>query len=165
MRLSRLIGTALTGLLLITGKAGASGVDLHWLWDNQCAECHGHSSEFAHKFLTLSDGRLQGNHRDRSLRLFLRNHYTSNTEVDAVYQMLRAQVLTKPRFRQECGTCHGSAAAFVRQSLVLRDGVLLSRESGQPTQAFLSQHRNLGTDDVDFYLSLLNRIAREVYRP
>jgi hypothetical protein len=165
MRLSRLIGTALTGLLLITGKAGASGVDLHWLWDNQCAECHGHSSEFAHKFLTLSDGRLQGNHRDRSLRLFLGNHYTSNTEVDAVYQMLRAQVLTKPRFRQECGNCHGSAAAFVRQSLVLRDEVLFSRESGQPTQAFLSQHRNLGADDVDFYLSLLNRIAREVYRP
>jgi len=70
MRLPTLIGTVLTGLLLIAGKAGASGVDLHWLWDNQCADCHGHSSEFAHSFLKLVDGRLQGNHRDRSLRLF-----------------------------------------------------------------------------------------------
>ena len=165
MRLFTLIGTVLAGLLLIAGKAEASGVDLHWLWDNQCADCHGHSSEFAHRFLTLVDGRLEGKHRDRSLRLFLRNHYTRNDEVEAVYQMLQAQVLTKPRFRQECGNCHGSAAAFVRQSLVLRDNVLFSRESGQPIQAFLPRHRDLRADDVDFYVRLLDRIAHEVYRP
>lgn len=165
MRPLRIIGAILTTLLLITGKSGASSIDLHWLWDNQCAECHGHSSEFARKFLKATNGQLQGNHRTRSLRLFMRNHYTRDTEVDAVYDMLLAQVQTKPRFKQECGNCHGSAAAFVRHSVVLQDGVLLSRESGQPMQKFLQQHRQLQADDVDFYLSLLNRIAREVYRP
>jgi hypothetical protein len=151
-------------LLLVTGKGEASSIDLHWLWDNQCAECHGHSSEFARKFLTTTNGQLQGNHRVQGLRLFMRNHYTRNTEVDAVYDMLLAQVQTKPRFKQECGNCHGSAAAFVRHSTVLQDEVLLSRESGQSIQKFLQQHRQLQADDVDFYLSLLNRIAREVYR-
>jgi len=165
MRPCGIIRASLTVLLLITGKGDASGIDLHWLWDNQCAECHGHSSEFAHKFLKATNGQLQGNHRVQGLRLFMRNHYTRNTEVDAVYEMLLAQVQTKPRFKQECGNCHGSAAAFVRHSVVLQDGVLLSRESGQPLQKFLQQHRQLQADDVDFYVSLLNRIAREVYRP
>lgn len=165
MRRCGTISAILTALLLITGKGEASSIDLHWLWDNQCAECHGHSSEFAHKFLKVTNGRLQGNHRARDLRLFMRNHYTRNPEVDAVYEMLLAQARTKPRFKQECGNCHGSAAAFVRHSVVLQDEVLLSRESGQPIQEFLQQHRQLQADDVDFYLSLLNRIAREVYRP
>lgn len=95
----------------------------------------------------------------------MRNHYTSNTEVDAVYEMLLAQALTKPRFKQECGNCHGSAASFVRQSVFLQDEDLLSRKSSQPIRTFLQQHRQMDTNDIDFFMSLLNRVAREVYRP
>jgi len=165
MRLLGIIGAVLVTMLLFTGKSGASGIDLHWLWDNQCAECHGHSGEFARKFLKVANGQLQGSHHVQDLRLFMRNHYTQNTEVDAVYEMLLAQARAKPRFKQECGNCHGSAAAFVRQSVILQDKVLLSRESRQPIQKFLQQHRRLETDDVVFFTSLLNRIAHEVYRP
>jgi hypothetical protein len=165
MRLSGIMGAVLVTLLLFTGKGGASGIDLHWLWDNQCAECHGHSGEFSRKFLKVTNGELQGRHHVQGLRLFMRNHYTQNTEVDAVYEMLLAQARAKPRFKQECGNCHGSAAAFVRHSAILQDEVLLSRRSGQPIQEFLQQHRQLEADDVVFFASLLNRIAREVYRP
>jgi hypothetical protein len=165
MRLSGIMGAVLVTLLLFTGKGGASGIDLHWLWDNQCAECHGHSGVFARKFLQVANGELQGNHHVQGLRLFMRNHYTQNTETDAVYEMLLAQASAKPRFKQECGNCHGGAAAFVRHSVILQDDVLLSRESGQPIQKFLQQHRQLGADDVVFFTSLLNRIAGEVFRP
>jgi hypothetical protein len=165
MRLSGIIGAVLVTLLLFTGKAAASGIDLHWLWDNQCAECHGHSGEFARKFLKVTNGQLQGSHHVQGLRLFMRHHYTQNTETDAVYEMLLAQARAKPRFKQECGNCHGSAAAFVRHSVILQDEVLLSRESGQPIEKFLQQHRQLEADDVAFFTSLLKRIAGEVFRP
>jgi len=165
MRLLGITGAVLVALLQFTGKGRASGIDLHWLWDNQCAECHGHSSEFAHKFLKVTNGQLQGNHHVQNLRLFMRNHYTQNIEVDAVYEMLLAQALTKTRFKQECSNCHGSAASFVRQSLILQNKVLLSRESGQPIRKFLQQHRQLDTNDVNFFMRLLNRVAHEVYRP
>ena len=165
MRLLAVSGAVLLTVLLFTGKGGASGIDLHWQWDNQCAECHGHSGEFAHKFLEVTNGQLQGSHHVQGLRLFMRNHYTQNAEVDAVYEMLLAQASAKPRFKEECGHCHGSAAAFVRQTAILQDEVLLSRKSGQPIQKFLQQHRQLQADDVVFFTSLLNRIAHEVYRP
>lgn len=165
MQFKRIMVAVFVTLLLCISKGRASGIDLHWLWDNQCAECHGHSAEFAHKFLKVTDGQLQGNHHVQGLRLFMRNHYTRNTEVDAVYEMLLAQALTKPRFKQECSNCHDRAASFVRQSLVLQDNVLLSRESGQPVREFLQQHRQLDANDINFFMSLLNRVAREVYRP
>lgn len=165
MRFIRITGAVLIVLLLLISKGLASGIDLHWLWDNQCAECHGHSAGFSQKFLKVANGQLQGSHHVQGLRNFMRNHYTSNTEVDAVYEMLLAQVLTKPRFKQECGNCHGSAASFVRQSVVLQAEDLLSRESGQPIRIFLQQHRKLDTNDINFFMNLLNRIAREVYRP
>jgi len=165
MQITGIIVAAFVTLLLFMSKGRASGIDLHWFWDNQCAECHGHSAEFAHKFLKVSNGQLQGNHHVQGLRLFMRNHYTQNTEVDAVYEMLLAQALTKPRFKQECSNCHDSAASFVRQSVVLQDKVLLSRESGQPIRKFLQQHRQLDANDINFFMSLLNRVAHEVYRP
>ena len=165
MQFIGIIGVVFVTLLLFISKGRASGIDLHWLWDNQCAECHGHSAEFAHKFLKVTNGQLQGNHHVQGLRLFMRNHYTQNTEIDAVYEMLLAQALTKPRFKQECSNCHDSAASFVRQSAVLQNKVLLSRESGQPIRKFLQQHRQLDANDINFFMSLLNRVAREVYRP
>ena len=165
MQFIGLIVAVFVTLLLFISKGRASGIDLHWLWDNQCAECHGHSAEFAHKFLKVANGKLQGNHHVKDLRLFMRNHYTQNTEIDAVYEMLLAQALTKPRFKQECGNCHGSAASFVRQSMVLQGKVLLSRKSGQPVRNFLQQHRQLDATDINFFMSLLDRVAGEVYRP
>ena len=165
MRASGVIGVALITSLLIAGKGWPSGIDLHWLWDNQCADCHGHSGEFTDKFLKVNNGQLQGRHDARNLATFMRNHYASNIEVEAIYEMLLAQALTRPRFKQECSKCHDGAASFVRHSLVLQDEVLLSRQSGQPTREFLLQHRQLETSDVNFFMDLLNRVAREVYRP
>ena len=34
-------------LLLVSTAAGARGIDLHALWDDRCADCHGHSAEFS----------------------------------------------------------------------------------------------------------------------
>jgi hypothetical protein len=143
----------------------ASGLDLHWLWHDRCAECHGHAGDFARKFLSVSNGQLQGTHHQYELRSFLHNHYLSGHEVDAVYDMLLAQVKTQVRFKDECSGCHGTAAEFVRKSLEIRTGVLYGRDSEIQARLFLGNHRNLGPDDVEFFISVLRRVAYELYRP
>jgi len=149
-------------MLMFVTKFSTASTDLHWLWDNRCAECHGHSADFSHKFLRVSNGQLQGPHHTRNLKLFLRNHYAPAGEVDAIYAMLLAQATTAPRFKTECSNCHGSAANFIRDSIVLQDGELKSRESGVSVHQFMQTHRRLSQDDIEFFMNLLTRVAGEI---
>lgn len=165
MRLITGLGIALFATLLALPAVRAAGVDLHWLWDDRCAECHGHSGDFTRRFLAVAGGELQGSHHVHDLRLFLHNHYLAGNEVDAVYNMLLAQANNRARFKNECAGCHNSAAIFVRHSLEFRDGVLISRNSGRPVSRFLEHHRDLTLDDVGFFTGLLTRVAHEVHRP
>jgi hypothetical protein len=157
-------GIALVAILT-TPVVETAGLDLHWLWEDRCAECHGHAGQFSRKFLVVYNGELQGRHHIHDLRRFLHNHYLVNTEVDAVYNMLLAQANTLPRFKNECSSCHQGASSFVRKTLELRDGSLYSRKSGQLVQRFLEHHRGLDAEDIEFYTQLLMRVAHEVYRP
>jgi hypothetical protein len=149
-------------MLMLVTSFSTAGTDLHWLWDDRCAECHGHSGDFSRMFLRVSDGRLQGSHPTRNLKLFMRNHYAPVAEVEAIYNMLLAQVTTAPRFKSECSNCHGGAADFIRDSLVLRDGELAGRESTISVRQFMQTHRRLNQDDIEFFMDLLDRVAAEI---
>jgi hypothetical protein len=142
---------------------GATDIDLHWLWENRCVDCHGHAGEFAREFLTDANGELQGRHHVHDLRHFMQNHYLNADEVDAVYNMLLAQTRTQARFKNECSRCHGSAATFVRQSLKLRDGQLTSLQSGRSIRKYLATHQDLKPNDVEFFVKQLTRVANEVH--
>jgi len=155
----------LVAALLAMPVAVAAGLDLHWLWDDRCAACHGHAGDFARRFLADSGGELQGQHHIHDLRRFLHNHYLAGNEVDAVYNMLLAQAHGQARFKGECASCHGTAAALVRDSLELRNGVLCSRNSGRPLRRFPGHRVEESPDDVDFFVNLLTRVAHEIYRP
>jgi len=152
----------LIAMLMLVTNFGTAGTDLHWLWDNRCAECHGHSADFARQFLQISDGQLQGAHPTRDLKLFLRNHYAPDREVEAIYAMLLAQVTTAPRFKAECSNCHDSASQFIRNSIIVQDGELISRYSGESVREFMQTHRRLNRDDIEFFINLLTRVAGEV---
>jgi cytochrome c553 len=165
MRVNFGISIVLVAAVLAMPVVRASDIDLHWLWDDRCAACHGHAGDFSRKFLSVSSGELQGPHHVHDLRRFLHNHYLAGNEVDAVYNMLLAQANNQARFKGECASCHDTAAKFVRNSLELRDGVLCSRNSGRPVSRFLDHHMELGSDDVEFFINLLTRVAHEVYRP
>ena len=164
-RVHLIANSVLVTVLLVIPAVRASGIDLHWLWHDRCAACHGHSGDFSRKFLSVSSGELQGPHHVHDLRRFLHSHYLAGHEVDAVYNMLLTQAITQPRFKDECSNCHGTAAELVRDSLELRDGVLYSRNTGRPVRRFLEHHRELNPDDVDFFINALTRVVHEVYRP
>ena len=151
--------TALTGL----GPAGA--VDLHATWDGRCAECHGHSADFARRFLRVDAGRLSGPHHGADLPVFLAHHYLDPALVTRMLAMLQEQVTVEPRYRERCLGCHGTAAALARETLALRDGQLVGVGSGRPVAGFLTGHARLGADEVAFFVELLRRVEREVHAP
>ena len=142
-----------------------TGPDLHKFWDNNCSECHGHSAGFSRKFLKVVDGKLQGPLHKNNFRLFLHNHYLVKHQEDAIYDMLLAENLTEPRFKNECSSCHKRAAVFVRESLALRDGEIYSSKLDTPVSSYLESHRGLKAEDIEFFMALLTRVANEVYRP
>ena len=163
--------SALLILLLLTVSAERvnaaevkfQGPDLHKIWHNKCATCHGDSAELARTFLKVVDGKLQGPLHKENFRLFLHNHYLAGKHVDAIYAMLLAQASVTPRFKPECSGCHQSAAVFVRNSLILKDAVLYSNKLETPVSNFLVTHRGLNAEDIEFFIKQLTRVANEVY--
>jgi hypothetical protein len=161
MNMQRLVRVAVVAVVAAcTSDAGA--IDLHEYWDKNCGTCHGHAGAFARRFLSVEDGKLRGRHHVDNLEVFLANHYLRRDLVAPVSNMLIAQASNEPRFQKECGRCHENAAALARESLALRDGVLVSRASGRPTAEFLSGHARIKPADVPFFVDVLTRVTKEV---
>jgi hypothetical protein len=158
---SRLLLALVIALTAFVAPA-AKTLDLHEYWDRNCAGCHGHAAAFARQFLTVRNDRLLGRHHVDNLEVFLGNHYIRRDLIGPVSEMLKAQVSTEPRFSKECGSCHENAATLARHSLVLRDGLLVSRADGRPTAEFLSRHARIKQPDVAFYVDVLTRVVKEV---
>ncbi|HEY0835626.1 MAG TPA: hypothetical protein VGE72_17115 [Azospirillum sp.] len=159
--------TRILALLLLAAPmpgAPAAAADLHRLWDDRCAECHGDAGDFARRTLTVTGGRLLGRRPERDLRAFLLRHQGGlpAEEADRVYGMLLAQAGMPPLFQERCGICHVKASDLVRDRLILRDGVLVGRYTGRPVAAFLENHGRVGADEGPVFVGLLARIAREI---
>jgi hypothetical protein len=153
-------------LTLLALGADAQALDLHRWWDLNCGDsCHGHAATFARRSLRVVDGELVGVHPDRDLRAFLAKHGAPRDNIDAVYEMLLAQVETREVFKPRCGGCHGTAAAFVRKSIVLRGNDLYARHAEKPVSAFLPGHAGIREDEIPFFVDLLTRVKRETGAP
>lgn len=152
-------------LLAQASPAGAQySPDLHAYWDQRCRTCHGHSADFARRFLHLTDGRLAGQHHVDDLDIFLRNHYLNDEWLVPVTAMLSAQASTEPLFRERCARCHGSAADFARKSLRLRDDVVTGTRSGRPITVTLRAHGGLSPQQARVVAVSLQRVLSEVTR-
>jgi hypothetical protein len=79
------VGVLACALAVAALASAAAGTDLHRLWDDRCAECHGHAGDFARKHLLLVDGTLQGRSIERELHQFLANHYPGDADVDDIH--------------------------------------------------------------------------------
>lgn len=157
----RVVAVAATFLL---AAEPAPAVDLHDLWDQSCADCHGHAGDFARRHLRIEDGVLRGRHW-QDLKAFLRNHYPPEGAVDDLYAMLLAQAGTEGRFKERCAGCHGSAAALARKGLEFRGDVLYGTGTGRPVAEFLPGHTGLSREDARFFAALLERVERETAEP
>ena len=69
---------------------------------------------------------------------------------------------TSQRYEDECSECHGKAAEFVAEWLEFRDGKLIGMGSEKAVAEFLKKHQGLKQPDVDYYVDLLTRVAKEI---
>lgn len=157
-KIARLV---LFAVVVLSPMMATSGTDLHWLWDDRCASCHGHSGEFTRQFLNVSNNQLMGAHHVNDLKLFLHNHYLSGRLVNEMYSMLLAQASHSDSFKKECSGCHQNAASFVRKNLAMQDNKLIIRTTGRSVKSYLENHRKLTDADIDFFTLLLTRVAKE----
>lgn len=148
--------------MITTALAGPDGIDLHHYWDQRCQQCHGHSSEFARRFLRVENQRLAGVHHRENLEVFLRNHYLSDDLIAPISAMLLAQLKTPPLFGNRCSACHDSAAEFARKSLDLRDGAPVGRLSRRPVADYLTAHGGLTPVEIGIVVESLLRVRQEV---
>ena len=155
---------ALACVLPMAALAGAAvgERDLHAYWHDRCLSCHGDAGAFARRTLSVVDGQLAGRHHRGDLPRFLSHHYLSSELVEPVTAMLAAQATTAPVFKERCGTCHGSAADFARQSLAMKDGVLTGRRTGKAVADYLRGHGPLSPDEVPAVVRALERVRAEV---
>lgn len=138
--------------------------DLHAYWNGRCQGCHGHAGDFARRTLRVEGGLLVGTHHASAaaLQLFLKNHYLTADLLAPVTAMLTAQVTTAALFNRHCAGCHGTAAAFARESLSWRDGVLTGKKSGRAVEAKLHVHGGLAPADASEVVKTLARVMGEV---
>jgi hypothetical protein len=162
LRATAIVPVLLCGLLAAPAPCAAEAPDLHAYWDQRCQPCHGHAGDFARRTLHVVDGRLVGRHHTDDIESFLRQHYLADVYVAPVTAMLMAQVATPPVFEAHCRGCHGNAAAFARESLALRDGVLVGRAGGRPVSEFLRRHGGLPPENVAPLVATLTRVLGEV---
>ncbi len=160
MHCLRFLLSVLAALML--APAARAAPDLHDYWDTRCRECHGDSATFARSTLRVEGGRLLGRHHTEGLATFLRQHYLADDLLMPVMQMLQAQATTPPVFKEKCAGCHGTAADFAREALVMRDGVLVGRASGRAVREYLQRHGKLPASQVAPMVATLERVLGEV---
>ena len=108
---------------------------------------------------------LSSRNVSEDLHQFLAAHHAGDAEVDEIYAMLVGHAGAAPRFRNQCGSCHGQVATLARGSLVRRGGFLYGRKSNWRLDIFLNGHMGIGEYDVPFYLQLLDIAERDARRP
>ncbi len=108
-------------------------------------------------------GRASG--RELGELLITHNGGYSSEDIAAIRRMLVAQVQTPPLFQDQCSRCHDSAAELIRDQVVVRDGDLWGRASGQRLAEFMGSHGRLNAEETARILDVLRRVVAEVHHP
>ena len=137
----------------------AQQTDMHAFFEERCLACHGHAGPFARDRLSIEQGQVVGS-QGLTLDRFLTRHKggMSDEQARQLLEMFRQQIETGAFFQHRCRTCHDTAREFARLNLIVRDGVLFGRYSGQEVGPFLVGHSRLTEDEATEMNNLLAAI-------
>ena len=65
------------------------------------------------------------------------------------------------RFEDECSECHGDAKDFALDWLGFSNGTLMATGVDMPVAKFLKKHQGLTPEDIEYYVDLLTRVAKD----
>ncbi|WP_346910644.1 hypothetical protein [uncultured Roseibium sp.] len=154
--------TAFLFLLILAAvdPVGAQETDPHAIYEQSCARCHAaHAGDFVHDRLDLKEGRLVSTSSGKDVEAFLSGGHgrLEAAERQILIDQLIAIRQSGRLFHDKCLTCHDRAVEFARSRLIVKDGVLVGRYSGEDTGQFLRGHGRLTPDEVDTMIDVLKR--------
>ena len=114
--------------------------------------------------MTLGNGVDFGRHHRRGSKSLQSQRELRSAHGNGNDAMLLVQAATPPLFEQKCSGCHKSAAEFVGESIVQKDGVLLGRSNKLPLSEYLQKHGRLHADEVGTVVESLIRIFDEIQK-
>ena len=140
----------------------AATLDVHELFEARCGSCHAHAGPFARDRFVVVDGILRSRASEKEIRLFLPRHFgrLDPLEAEALHDMFLEQVRSGGLFEQKCRICHVRARDLARDRLVVSNGILTGRYTGNNVYEYLRRHGRLTTEEAMFLTDALAEITR-----
>ena len=148
---------SLAFLLCLPMAVQSQPIDPHTLFEEKCGRCHEHAGTFARKKLTIESGEVVGLRSGKPVLKTLASHFgtLSDAETVLIVDMFRRQIVFGGLYERKCRFCHDPAKDLARQTLIMRDGRLIGRYSGQSIEDLLSYHGRLEGDEPTVMLNML----------
>lgn len=134
--------------------------DPHKLYEQRCGRCHAeHAGDFVGSSLKYSKGEIFGRKSGQELNAFLESGHGNLTAVEIVSMIRHLTSIQNSGqlFRNKCRICHVRAVILARRELVMKDGVLIGRNTKRNIEQFLLGHGRLSTDEVSTMVDVLKR--------
>lgn len=147
------------GLVFAQGTGLGQSIDPHAVFEARCSRCHtGHAADLARKSLSLApDGTAVSKASGGSVARLLDGHpgNPSAAEIAALVDMFTRQIRSGGLFRRKCTSCHKRAVTLARRTLVVRQGRLVGRYTGNPMTSFLANHGRLEGSEIETMTQML----------
>ncbi|MDH3580935.1 MAG: hypothetical protein OEM91_09965, partial [Hyphomicrobiales bacterium] len=134
-------------------------IDPHAVFEERCSRCHTeHGADFARKSLSIAaDGTVVSKASREPVARLLDGHAgdPSPAEIAALIDMFARQLGSAGLFRRKCVNCHKRAVTLARRMLVVREGDLVGRYTGNRMTAFLANHGRLEDNEIEIMTQML----------
>ncbi|MGH1482734.1 MAG: hypothetical protein ACRBM6_29165 [Geminicoccales bacterium] len=120
----------------------AEPIDPHALFETRCGQCHNRAGDLARQTLVIENGELVSKKNGRRLLDFLPGHFGKLTddEISVLREVFQRQVQSGGLSQEKCRHCHEPARILARRNLILYDGGLLGRHTGDDIKRVLTCH-------------------------
>ncbi|MEM8948667.1 MAG: hypothetical protein AAGA21_16435 [Pseudomonadota bacterium] len=144
-------------LLYLPMVAHAQPIDPHALFEEKCGRCHEHAGTFARETLTIENGEVVRLRSSKPVLKTLASHFGKlpDAKADQIVDMFRHQILSGGLYESKCRFCHDPAKDLARQTLIMREGRIIDRYTGQSVEDLLSYHGRLESGEQQVMLDML----------
>lgn len=141
----------------------AEPIDPHTLFETRCGRCHDHAGGLARQTLIIDNGELVSKKNGQRLLDFLPGHYgkLTDNEISVLSEVFQRQVQSGGLYQVKCRHCHEPARILASRDLILHDGELLGRYTGDDVKRVLTYHGRLnGAEQTVVYDMLVWHLTK-----
>lgn len=149
---------AMTSVLLAAVQAQAQEYP-HGIYERRCHSCHAeHGADLARQKLKIDNDVLTVARTGGRVEVLLRKHHGVTLSVDetaALLALFKSGIQWAGVYQRLCARCHDKAVGFARERLLVRDGRIVSRKTGDEVGALLTRHGGATAAEISTLLDML----------